>query len=45
MTADEKHINSTLRVVIKDVKESTSDNKDWIIMRLKHCLNIIETKF
>ena len=45
MTAEEKHINSTLRVVIKDVKESTSYNKDWIIMRLKHCLNIVETKF
>ena len=45
MTSDEKHINSTLREVVKDVKEGTTNNKDWIIMRLKHCLNMVETKF
>jgi|GEM_PF-5610472 hypothetical protein len=45
MTPEEKHINSTLRVIIKDVKENTTDNKDCIIMRLKHCLHLVETKF
>lgn len=45
MKPDEKHINSTLRVVIRDVKDGTTLNKDEIIMRLKHCLHLVQTKF
>lgn len=45
MTADEKHINSTLRVVIRDIKEGTKENKQFIILNLKHCLSMVEIKF
>lgn len=43
LSSEQKHINETLRVVISDVKDGIEKNKDWIIMRLKHCINKIET--
>ena len=41
-TAKQKYICSVLLVVIKDVKEGIEPKKEWIEMRLKHCLKEIE---
>lgn len=37
-----KHINGTLRTVIKTNKEDPELNAEWNIMCLKHCINQIK---
>ena len=42
LSTEQKEINSTLRVVMSDVKEGIEINKEWILVRLKFCINKIE---
>jgi hypothetical protein len=37
-----KHVNGTLRTVIKTNKEDAKEWKDWNLMCLKHCVGQLE---